>query len=301
MNKLLLAFTILAAGAGGFTAARQSTTQLQQEANGARETWLAQTQLVAAAASDQVELTERVRELKQSLRQTQVTGENPLWSALQANDPHRLTPELRERLLEELGFNWKSSDEFIVVSKETLRDYLVSIATIRGDKLTDVASTALAMTPAERAQVDAAIERARTDYKDWVLSHTERSEPTNDVLAQYTLHGDPTLSISNNFGAALFNAVGGERAELIGASARSWMSSIGILNEKPLTMIVTHYSTGNEQRLKVKIPHPDGGGWSSGDVPKYRFPEPFLPVFPNGWADVAEREGFKLPKEVQKK
>jgi hypothetical protein len=31
------------------------------------------------------------------------------------------------------------------------------------------------------------------------------------------------------------------------------------------------------------------------------FPRPFLPLFPNGWADLARREGFELPKGSQEK
>jgi hypothetical protein len=31
------------------------------------------------------------------------------------------------------------------------------------------------------------------------------------------------------------------------------------------------------------------------------FPKAFRPIFPNGWADVAEREGFELPKETEPK
>ena len=82
MNKILLALTLLGAGAGGFLTARQSTTQLKHEAQATREAWLAQTQLVALAQSDQAGLMERVRELKQALRQPPTAGESALWSAL---------------------------------------------------------------------------------------------------------------------------------------------------------------------------------------------------------------------------
>ena len=109
MNKILLALTILGAGAGGFLTTRQATTQLQHEANATREAWLAQTQLVAVAQSDQAGLIEHVRELKQALAQPPAVAESALWSALQTNRAGHLTPELRERLLEELGFNWQSS------------------------------------------------------------------------------------------------------------------------------------------------------------------------------------------------
>jgi len=45
---------------------------------------------------------------------------------------------------------------------------------------------------------------------------------------------------------------------------------------------------------------PDGSSSTQGLTP-YQFPEVLRPLFPKGWADLAEREGFKLPKEFQKK
>src|SRR5262249_55548438 len=104
MIKTLLASAILTAGAGAIITARQSTAQVQREANAVRAHWIAQTQLVAAAQTEQAHLAERARALKQSLRQLPAGEENAVWSAIQTNLPDHLTPELRERLLEELGF-----------------------------------------------------------------------------------------------------------------------------------------------------------------------------------------------------
>jgi hypothetical protein len=290
MNKILLALTILGAGAGAgaFLSARQSTTQLQHEAKETREAWLVQTQLVPVAQSDQAGLSERVRELKQALTQPPAVGESALWSALQTNRAGHLTPELRDSLREELGFDWKSSPDFIVVSKDTVRD--LQMVVIRDSKLTDIAVTVLALTPGERGQVEAAMQRVQTDFKEWALAHLERTEPKDDVVAQYTLPNDPTMSVSNNFAIGVFDALGRERAELVLASARNWMIDIGISRE-PKTMIVKRYVAGNEQRLN------DGRD----DLSECRFPPTFLPVFPNGWADVAKREGFELPEKSQEK
>ncbi len=304
MIKILLALTILVAGAAGFFTVRQSTTQILHEAKATREAWLAQTQLGSLAQSDQASLIEHVRELKQALTQPQAVGENVLWSAVQTNSAGYLTPGLRERLLEELGFNWKSSDEFIVVSKEALRE--IQMKTIRDGKLTDNASTVLALTPGERGQVEAAMERVQTDYKDWALSHIERTEPKDDVVAHYALPGDPAMSISNNFANGVFDTLGAERTELILPSTRNWMiSSIGVRKE-PLTIIVRRYSAGNEQRLKVQKSTELGitnslDLWQGPQWGLAEFPAAFRPVFPNGWADVAKREGFELPKEAQEK
>ena len=74
MNKILLALAILGAGAGAFLSARQATTRLQHEAQSTREAWLAQTQLVAVAQSDQAGLSKHARELKQALAQPPAVG-----------------------------------------------------------------------------------------------------------------------------------------------------------------------------------------------------------------------------------
>jgi hypothetical protein len=298
MSKILLSLTLLGAGAGAFLTARQSTSQLQHEANATREAWLAQIQLVATAQRDQAGLIEHVRELKQTLAQPPAVAESALWSALQTNRAGQLAPELRERLLEELGFNWESSEDFIVVSKETVRD--IHMAVIGDGKLTDIAATVRALTPDERGQVEAAMQRVQTDYRDWALAHVERSEPKDDVVAQYTMPGDPAMleSLYINFTNGVLEALGRERAELITASA--WSGVRGKPSDKPTTMIIKRYLAGNEQRLKVQIQDqwPEN---SPKDLWQVYFPEVFLPIFPNSWDDVAKREGFELPEKSQEK
>ena len=139
MNKLFLTLAILSAGTAGFVTARQSTNKLQREASATRESWIAQTQGLAGAQSEVAQLAERIRELKQNLRQAEAAGtQNGLWSVLETNRIGDLAPDLREHLLEELGFNWNSSEVFIVVSKETVRDiqmHVISVWPKTGDWL----------------------------------------------------------------------------------------------------------------------------------------------------------------------
>jgi hypothetical protein len=174
----------------------------------------------------------------------------------------------------------------------------------RDGKLADIAATVFAMTPGERGQVEAAMQRVPADFKDWAASHTERSEPKGDVVAQYTL--PPAMSVSNNFASGVSDALGPERAELIMPAVRNWMLSIGIRDE-PATLVVKHYPAGNEQRLRFEVfksfaPTNVAQLMMRADVsPHYPFPESFRPFFPNGWADLAKREGFELPGEPEKK
>ena len=113
MNKILLALGILGAGGGAFLTVRQAALRLREEAQVSGAAWQVQTQLLAAAQTEQARLADRLRELRQALARNQAQGENPLWSALQTNTVGQLQADLREQLLEALGFDWKSSPDFI--------------------------------------------------------------------------------------------------------------------------------------------------------------------------------------------
>src|SRR5262249_30222059 len=149
-------------------------------------------------------------------------------------------------------------------------------------------------TPREREQVEAALQRVRAEFSDWVLPQIERDEPKDDVVAQYTLHRESAVppSITKNFTTVVSGALGKQRGELILDSVQHWMSDVGISDKGPETLIVRRYSAGNEQRLKVRYKF---SGHSGGDLwDRSRFPRDFLPLFPSGWEDLAQREGFAL-------
>jgi len=301
MNKFLLALTLLTVGAGAFHAAQRRSDQLQHRVQAAHESWQAHTQQLTEAQSEQTALTERVRELKQTLAQSRAGAGSALWSALQTNRADRLPRELRRQTLAELGFDWRTSPDFVVVSKRTVRD--VGMLSIRDGQLTEAAVGVLALTPGERAQIAAACEQVKADLTAWLLAHLERKEPSGEVLAHYTLPKDPELSkaITNAFTTALIAAVGRERAELIVPEARNWMSSIGVFDRdnKPAMIRVTRNVTGGEVRLSTETSYDDSAVGTasrqldkSSDVP---YPRNFHFIFPNGWEDVAKREGFELP------
>jgi hypothetical protein len=304
MNKILLALAILGAGTAGALTARHATIRLQREASATRESWIVTSQVLADAQSERERLAERIRELKQSLRQAEAAcNQNGLWSVLETNRIGHLAPDLREHLLEELGFNWHSSEAFIVVSKETVRDIDMKAIKWWPDvdawhgRLSGSAVAVLALTPEERSQIETAMERVKTNYKDWVISHTERGEPEDNVLAQYTVQGFPATitTISNNFLTELSGAIGKQRTELIVPDAGVWIKWFG-MSDKPTTMILKRFSEGNRQVLKVQV---DAAPWEQ--ISNRNFPSAFRPLFPNGWADVAKREGFELPQEPEKK
>jgi hypothetical protein len=63
--------------------------------------------------------------------------------------------------------------------------------------------------------------------------------------------------------------------------------------------------TGDEVRLTTETSYDDGNtGTVSQDLyksSKVAYPRNFHFIFPNGWADVAQREGFELPEPPPKK
>jgi hypothetical protein len=287
MTKLLLALAILSMGSGGFLTARYSTIRLAREMNANRDAWVLQSQQVAAVQGEQADLAARIRALKASLAQSQPVAENALWSALQTNRADNLAPELRERVLEELGFNWRFSPDFIVVTKETVRG---SRSWMLLDSKLSLTAAVLALTPEERKSIAAAMERAQAEFNDWALAHVERREPKRDEVASYFLPSDPAFqqSLSNNIATGVFAAgMGQERTELLRGSINGWMrGDIGFgtffLGRGEL-LTITREMAGNEQRLS-----------------EFDFPAMFRPIFPNGWADVAKREGFEIPKRPEK-
>ncbi len=305
MSRLLLALAILAAGGGGFLAALRSTNQLTWETSASRDTWLVQTQQLAAVHSEQADLAERMHQLKASLAQSQPVAENALWSSLKTNRADRLPPDLRERVLEELAFNWQFSPDSIVVTKQALRDTGVSRDAgpwvLKNGKLCAVETAVLAMTPEESAQVEAAMQSCQAEVNDWAVAHVERSDSKDDVVAKYVLPGDPALllSLSNNFAAAVFPALGRERAEWVLASAGAWMVHVGLKGQT--SMVIKRELAGNQPRLKAEIEGASVNAIRLGYLPELAFPAAFRPVFPNGWADIAKREGFELPEEQPQK
>ena len=304
MNKLLLALIVLSAGAGGVHTARQSTARLQQEANVLRENWLAHSQTVAVVQSELAGVNQHIRELKQIVRQSQSAAGNPLWSTLQTNRADHLPAELRERLRGELGFNWQFSPDYVVVSKAAVRD--IEILPVSRHKLTDVAATVLAMTPEERSQVEAAIERVRTDFRDWALANVQRTEPKDDVVAQYALPKDPATSqnISNALVNAVLQTLGQDRTGMILGRLTYWMNeTVGLLDcaKSEVTFKVLRSVTGYETTLNARVTTPNMPSSYRISDRSHGFPRACRILFPNAWADVAEREGFELPLEPAKK
>jgi hypothetical protein len=301
MNKFLLTLGILASGAALTFNLHHRVVLAADAAAEARQAWLTQTQLLALAQTERATLAVRVKERREEVSRQRGGASQPDAEPLLALTNHaRLTSAQSEQLLAELGFNWRTQPDYVVVSKENLKK--VSVPGMKGMKLSDAACKVLAITPEERGALEATTRELSAEYNSWAQANVRREEPSGEVLAKYSLNPDAAYSqsLSNRFAHTVLGTLGQERSELLLSYAYDWMSGLGMYGGDPTTLTLTRYGGTNAPRLSMKLRQ--SFGTMVADVSPYQpFPEAFRPIFPGGWTDLAQREGFALPKEFPKK
>ena len=150
--------------------------------------------------------------------------------------------------------------------------------------------------------------RLAKSHAAWAQEHVQREEPTGEVLAKYSLPVNVEFAqgLSNQFTAAIYATLGDGRGQLFQQHAYSWMAALGMGSgpssaypNSPTTMTVERYSKQNDQ-LRYTLQRANSQMQTSVS-PWQPFPEEFRTVFPGGWQELAQREGFELPKEFRKK
>jgi hypothetical protein len=198
-----------------------------------------------------------------------------------------------EELREKLGIDWNNSDDYVLVSKQSLTRFNFS-RLYAAERATDTASAVFALSPQEQAGLANALHQARQA----TISRVQRVEPTADVVAQYTVQPDEALqaSISNQFSAEITAILGTERSDLFLPSAwRELKPELTPDGSEPVTMTIRR-STG-EGGPKFVWELRQGTSVSTDDVRFAYYPSSwFLTLFPGGWETIAAREGFELPK-----
>lgn len=301
MKRSLIAILILTTGTSVFCSLHSATRKSRRDAADQREVWMNETQFMAQAQFEVRTLTEHVRELKQTLSTLPpVAAESDLEKAIAPKAGSTLSPELREKLLAELGFQWDSSGEFLVVSKETLRN--VRLEALTGGKLTEVAVGVLALTDAERAAVESAAQRATDERRRWLFEHVQRIAPEGEVVAKYVIPADENFSQtqSNDFFSSVNAALDPERTALLRDYAYGWMNSVGFQASRSTELTLRREGAGSDAVYRWELHNGDGTASAQGLTP-HDFPKAFRALFPNEWLDVAAREGFELPKEFKTK
>jgi hypothetical protein len=313
MKRIILSLLIVCAGTAVFCASRQITAGMDRDLTDRRTALSAQRELLKQTEAEQLELADQSRKLKLQLGGS---GEEPISTAAETEpsvpeDDWRLPLE-SEQLLAALGFSWNRSPDFVVVSKHTLTN--ISLTAIQDRKLTAAACEVLAITPEERVKVEGLVAQVSAQYDSWVLTHYQRDEPGSNVVAKYELPQDPEFScgLSNQYVGGVTGILGAERGRLLANYSLSWMSDVGMQPEMsrtlagpldigPLALTVTLEATN---RTPSYTDHSYMFDLHQGQMvnlsrwyvtPKQDLPARFHPLFPNGWPDLARREGFELP------
>ena len=114
------------------------------------------------------------------------------------------------------------------------------------------------------------------------------------------LYSNPKLAhqIEEEGTALLVETLGPERAKLVHNYAGSWVLEHGTLGESSVRFTVRRHTDGTQPPLWQQVEY-QGGGGGSGIVRSGDFPEPLRSLFPGGWRDLAQREGFALPEDFE--
>jgi hypothetical protein len=314
MKRIVLILLLLGAGSAVFCASRRVTADIQQDLADCQAALSAQRDLLVRAEAEKQQLALQGGDLKLALAGNgQGSFASLTATGTSVPGPDALSPDASEQLLAALGFSWNTTGDFVVVSKQTLTN--ISLVAIKDQKLTAAACGVLAIAPEERAKMEGLIWRISAQYDSWALAHYQRDEPGGNVVAKYELPLDPAFSsgISNQFMAGTTEILGAERGRLLANYSVGWMSDVGMQPEinrtpagpltiGPLVLTVTlentfpgpgftdhSYMFALQQGAIVNL-----SNWYI--TPKEALPVRFRPLFPNGWPDLAKREGFELPR-----
>jgi hypothetical protein len=301
MKKILLALLILGIGAIAFArlnllANQSRTSATQSRAECARFT--SQGDELTAIAT---ELRAQVQAKKTQLAEAPLPSvAGPDAASGLSGDPskasRRATPaELRQRF----GIRWNNSADYILVSKAALKNTHLSAIESKGT-FTPTACAILALTPMERATVEAGLKRVEAEHAVWVKTAVQRVEPAGDVLADYRLPANRELAhqIEEEGTALLVGTLGPDRAKLVHDYVATWAYPYGNLGESSVRFTVRRHTDGTQPPLWQQFEY-QGGGGSSGPLFPGDFPDLFRSVFPGGWRDLAQREGFALPEDFK--
>jgi hypothetical protein len=309
MKKLLLAVLILSAGVVGFGGLRRAAERARNAVERDRAEWSGVARRVEAleqlAVGLQADVKAKQARLDQLSAQTRFSPE--LLQALERNPDSHGPTSVMAGLRERLGINWSASPDYVLVAKSVLKDLGLSAIDLHG-KLKTPACTVLALTPEEHAAIEGAMRQAEAEHAAWTVTNVLRIEPSGDVVAHYTIpaNRDQARTILEPLIAKVNAAIGAERMALLRAYAGGWFVGLGTLGDQDTTLIVRRYREGNRSRLACEFRSepvegdPDGDrNMGVGELTREPIPSAFRAVFPGGWRELAEREGFALPDDFK--
>ncbi|MGC3959402.1 MAG: hypothetical protein QM813_16090 [Verrucomicrobiota bacterium] len=308
MKRALLAILILSVGTTVFCTLRHTTSLTRSKLETQRQEWQRLTQQVAGLRIEKHHLTERWNETKR-----QLATEPPLPTHIELAKKilagtalESISAAEREQLLAELGFNWNTTGDYLIISKKSLEG--ISFRSIQGDTLTDATRAALTITPTEQATLETLVQRLEHERSEWAKAHVQREEPSGLTVAKYVLPMDATLAETQRsfFTNTIRSTLGEVRGDLFQQKSWGWMDAMGMLSgpeaayaNKPTSLTVNRYAADRDD-LGYTLQQ-GYSMMSSSVLPWQPFPEAFRAIFPGGWEELAQKEGFELPKEFRQR
>ena len=309
MKKLCLALTIIATASAGFFALNIATAHARQQLQFEQRAQDSLTGRLSQMQEEQTSLATRVHELQRARQNRASTSRMApgLVTLLLKSNLKSASPEMQDKVMTALGRGTISSTAHTLVSKATLKATILEPLKRFPDngKLTDSASGVLALTPGEQQSVESAFAEAFEGIGAWAKAHVQREGPTNKMLVRYTIPIDQAFereSTGKLFGT-INAALGQERGELMSNYFDFWrIDEDGAIGDR--ANILEIYHTSEPSVLAQR----SGWRWLNNSeaintepepIKLDRFPAAFFFVFPGGWQEVAQREGFELPKESQ--
>jgi hypothetical protein len=304
MKKLLLAFSILGAGAISLAALHQITARAHARHATRASTLTAVSNRLAELQSEGVlvenELAVAKRQWAQADAQPMIRAD---WLAALEGQTSGVPVEAWSDLRQQLQAGWDSSPDYVLVNKRVLKRIGIETLNLSGH-LTKEAAAVLAISPEEKSRITAAVDQAKDEQvRNVTRVDVQRAEPQNDVLAQYTITPtEPAMeqTISNSFSAQMTAILGSERAEIFLEDAWRRLRSQGpTIGESPVTMTLRRSNLNGEPKLICELR--EGTSVRTSEVRYGVYPSPwFLSLFPGGWEPLAQRDGFALPPDFKR-
>jgi hypothetical protein len=308
MKKTPLAATVFLTTSFCLVALSNAVSRRHHQLQAIQADAIAQTQQLDEMQAEQATLEAEVSDLRSALRSRAATPclDAEMADLLLTTDVLFASPEMQERILASFGWGGNSSDRYVLVSKAALTNStLKPLQTFpNGEKLTVAVRGVLAITPVEQQAVESVIAQAFTELGDWARKNIQREPEAGDMLVCYTLPTDPTFAqmqsdtLFSNIGAIL----GNERGELMRRFFGIYrIYEDGYVGERTNILSVHRIAAppGLGYRAGWKMDRSEAINTYPEPIKPGKFPAAFRFVFPGGWEELAQREGFELPKEFK--
>jgi hypothetical protein len=209
--------------------------------------------------------------------------------------------KMRSAFLAGLGFTWQSSDNYVLVHKAALKGVRPNLFKMGGKvaEVADLACAVLSIISEERQQVDAAFANSWGEFAAWARENIQRDGPSGQMLVRFTIPGSEQIAqiLTNHLFSNIAGAIGSERAESLGSFASGWGWPAPYFAGVTNTLAVLQQAgTGGKSELLCQR---SGCSEVTTKIDPQHFPPPWEKIFPGGWTEIAQREGFELPQSKQ--